>query len=894
MSENMARSLTMEVSAKPKGNAKDAFRPLEDAAAESGKKISNSLSESQDAVLKKIKSVEERLGKIGSGMKLGEDIFEKAFGLSNVDKVMGKVKGQIEFQMRDLQRVAMKLTPEMDARPLEMTLRRLEGQVKQFAGLTKQGLSDAFSSFGRASGGLQSVLVGTSILGSGDQSIEAIIAKMLKVNAVFDVIKGGKEIISGLVGGFINAGKAASVFQTATALSQQMGQVSAVVTERLRGEAVATDQLTGAIARNVAVRRTAAGLPIATPVGASTVGTRMAAGIPQPAVPAPYQMGMMATTAWGIGGGMVGGSLGYGLGGDLGGVAGGLLGTFGAPALASKAAGAGIAGIAAAAGTAVAGILALGAGVVLVNDKLSGWLGEFLPAATESAAALKRMTEAAKADREMRSGSGYTRFDFGSPRESLEANRPFRDRQDQVYRDRFDARESVWSAQRRSTATLGNLDLATRREGLSDVQSEFFRNPNQQNLNFLLDSQTELQRMQATQQNPELAARREALENQMLRAQQDEGRFNGLGRLRELGAEEGRLGGNPATPPTQRISGYRDTGSFLGVNGNFIDMLEDNNPLSRLPGLSTESGRARRQNGSFNGYFMDAAIFGTNAALAQRAGAFQPNQAPGQNTTQPSGRDQERRLGELRSEQARLREGMGIQNLPSGLGIEEATRRQGEALNRVRQVQDQINALEREERQVRMQNLQATREQSKEMEKQAESAARSLRDQQRSNMSSFGLMDETDQLRTLDIQQRLAQGGIGTLSRDEISFAQGSALLRPNLEQYGLDQARNSGLYQQIERLTREGVTSVPDQLANLDRLAQQSRETRVRVENEIRMQVTAEPEEVSRVVTERLVPIFDRLVDRIAEQMAQNMARLTAEDALRRQQQVGADASRN
>jgi hypothetical protein len=64
-------------------------------------------------------------------------------------------------------------------------------------------------------------------------------------------------------------------------------------------------------------------------------------------------------------------------------------------------------------------------------------------------------------------------------------------------------------------------------------------------------------------------------------------------------------------------------------------------------------------------------------------------------------------------------------------------------------------------------------------------------------------------------------------------------------------------------------------------------------VENEIRMQVTAEPDEISRTVTERLVPIFDRLATQIAAQMEQNLRRMAAEEANRRQQQNGADPSR-
>jgi hypothetical protein len=241
------------------------------------------------------------------------------------------------------------------------------------------------------------------------------------------------------------------------------------------------------------------------------------------------------------------------------------------------------------------------------------------------------------------------------------------------------------------------------------------------------------------------------------------------------------------------------------------------------------------------------------------------------------------RISQIQEEQARIERGMGLDNTGGGIGVTaaEANRLQEQAAKRQLELKQQLTQLEREERQFKMQNLETLRESNREMEKAAKTAADSLRAQQRSEMSGFGFMDAFSQQRALGIGRRLNEGG--DLNDDDLQFARGVGPLQEMVNALGRRRAEATGIFQQLEEFGRA------PQIRALEQAAATAREERLKIENDIKVAITVEPDKIAEAMTEKISPILQQMLRNINDQVAQAFSREEARRRNENQQRQGA-----
>ena len=110
-----------------------------------------------------------------------------------------------------------------------------------------------------------------------------------------------------------------------------------------------------------------------------------------------------------------------------------------------------------------------------------------------------------------------------------------------------------------------------------------------------------------------------------------------------------------------------------------------------------------------------------------------------------------------------------------------------------------------------------------------------IREQQRQDADSFGLMSEDDQLRALDIGKRLSRGE--SLSREDIDWGRRIGPLKGMLASLGAEQAKRNGFFPKIEHMHRPGELSRDEMRQLNERKARENQEQAARIEKLIQTQ---------------------------------------------------------
>lgn len=227
-------------------------------------------------------------------------------------------------------------------------------------------------------------------------------------------------------------------------------------------------------------------------------------------------------------------------------------------------------------------------------------------------------------------------------------------------------------------------------------------------------------------------------------------------------------------------------------------------------------------------------------------------------------------------EQERILQSLGMAHLSTNAAIEASNHRLLELGQQRLELEEKRDQVNQRERRHNIQTLEQQRAIYQESERFARQQAQSLRQQQRGDESNFGLMDDESRNRVLGVAQRLraffAGNGQDNFTNEDLGIARSAPQLRGAIEELGLRRARRDGRFAELEGFALPGQLNRPQQIQNFEAMAGENRNLALRVENEIRANLTLDAEATANELTNRLEPVFERMIETMTRRMAQQL----------------------
>lgn len=787
--------------------------------------------ENREALRERLERSAGRLRDVSTGSQLVNDQIRSTLGITNADKALGPAVNRIKAKLNEIRLDAGDLKIDGDPGPILNKLNRVEMTIGRVKTAVKESVSATFASGQRAITGGQDLARGVSVLGAGNKSAEQMVQGLLHADALIGVFRGSKEIIVGFVGSIANAGKALKTMGIAADLAKSFGVAQ---------EALLSKVATTTVAQTVG---TAGGTLIANASGAA-IGAGAATA---------------ATTA--------------------------------APAAAVAAGSAPAAG--AAAGTTaargmaawlvpVAGVAALAAGafaaVVLSSEKLQNslaWTADYLPKwlpswsvsqmfgghgeridrnmldVAGSEDRLRRTREVNAARQDLFAQTGFTHLDMeNQQRDQLRHQAEDRER---AIRREIAIEPIAMQASNAASVPLALHERTLARQTVvaSQAHSDIFRSD--ATADTFARAQRENERVteltRGGGQGSAAIAGRLAEQQARLRREQS-----------ELAGMDAQL--RPAQANQQQrmaaTAAMRDADTRLQAANQAAERASARLaaiPAALLAGTGPTAEAAQREHASAR-QAQGEATMNRQRAMHDRGRAMQQMSAAG--------------------------EGM------SGNDLLDLERRREESARRVADAQKQIVSLQRDQRQNALEILDTEAKRWRAAADASKQAARALRDEQRGDKGSFGLMSADKQEAARDIAVKLSKRQ--DLSEEEQQLAQSIGPLRDMMASLGREQSDRNGFFRQIEQLARPGDMSREQRAQALEGDARRNETHAVTFENQVKIALELNANQNAADIRNIVQPALERMLTDVRADLIRTLTQQNADAIFRNLQALQAN----